>query len=61
VEITNTQFLTENLKGRSNLEGLGADVREVEIRWESVDWIHLAYGRDQWWALLEMVMNLLFP
>jgi hypothetical protein len=25
------------------------DLREKE--WESVDWIHLALDRDQWWAL----------
>jgi hypothetical protein len=29
-----------------------------EIGWESVDWIHLAQDRDQWWALMNMVMNL---
>jgi hypothetical protein len=26
---------------------------------ESVDWIHLAQDMEQWWALLNMVMNLL--
>jgi hypothetical protein len=29
-----------------------------EIVWEVVDWIHLAQERDQWWALVNMVMNL---
>jgi hypothetical protein len=29
-----------------------------EIVWESVDWIHLAQSRDQWWALVNTVMNL---
>jgi len=28
--------------------------------WESVDWIHLAQDRDQWWALVNMIMNLCF-
>jgi hypothetical protein len=28
-----------------------------EIRCEGVDWIHLAQYRDQWWALVNMVMN----
>jgi hypothetical protein len=27
--------------------------------WECVDWIHMAYGRDQWRALLNTVMSLL--
>jgi hypothetical protein len=22
-----------------------------------VDWIHLAYDRDQWWAVVNTVMN----
>jgi hypothetical protein len=29
-----------------------------EIEWECVDWILLAQDRDQWWALVNMVMNL---
>jgi hypothetical protein len=28
---------------------------------EIVDWIHLAYIRIQWWALLNLVMNLWVP
>jgi hypothetical protein len=35
------------------------DVRE--IGWERVDWIHLAQDRDQWRALVNTVMNFLFP
>jgi hypothetical protein len=31
------------------------------IRWDSMDWIHLAEDRDQWRALMSMVMNLLIP
>jgi hypothetical protein len=23
-----------------------------------LDWIHLAQDRDQWWALVNMIMNL---
>jgi hypothetical protein len=30
-----------------------------EIGWEAVDWIHLVVDRDQWWALVNTVMNLL--
>jgi hypothetical protein len=32
-----------------------------EIRWEGVDWTHLSQDRDQWWALVNMVMNLRVP
>jgi hypothetical protein len=35
------------------------DLREVG--WEDVDWIHLTQDRNQWWALVNMVMNLWFP
>jgi hypothetical protein len=29
-----------------------------ERRWDGVNWIHLAQDRDQWRALVNMVMNL---
>jgi len=29
--------------------------------WEGVDWIHLDQDRDQWWAVVNMVMNLQVP
>jgi hypothetical protein len=29
-----------------------------ETGWRSVDWIQLAQNRDQWWAFVNMVMNL---
>jgi hypothetical protein len=32
-----------------------------EIRFEGMDWIHLASDRDRWWALVKMVMNLRVP
>jgi ribosome biogenesis protein Nip4 len=32
-----------------------------EIGWESMDWIHLAQGRDQWWAVVNTVMKLKVP
>jgi hypothetical protein len=32
------------------------DIRE--IRWGGMDWIHLAQDRDQWRALVNMVINL---
>jgi hypothetical protein len=35
------------------------DLREIGSG--SVDWIHLAQGRDQWWALVNTVLNLWVP
>jgi hypothetical protein len=32
-----------------------------EIGWDGVDWIGLAQDRDQWRALVNMVMNLQVP
>jgi hypothetical protein len=32
-----------------------------EIRWEDVDWFHLAQDRDQWRNLANTVVNLRLP
>jgi hypothetical protein len=32
-----------------------------QIRFEGVDLMHLVQDRDQWWDLLNMVMNLRVP
>jgi hypothetical protein len=32
-----------------------------KIGWEGVDWIHHAENRDQWQALVNVVMNLWLP
>jgi len=32
-----------------------------EIWWDGVDWIHLAGDRDQWQAVVSVVMNLQVP
>jgi hypothetical protein len=40
-------------------DNIRIDLRE--IRWEAMDWIHLAQDRDQWRALVNMVMNLRVP
>jgi hypothetical protein len=32
------------------------DLRKINL--ESLDWIHLAQDRDQWWALVNTVMKL---
>jgi hypothetical protein len=29
-----------------------------EIGWEGVDWVHLAQIRNQWWDLVNTVINL---
>jgi hypothetical protein len=28
------------------------------MKWEVMDWIHLAQDRDRWWAFTNTVMNL---
>jgi hypothetical protein len=38
---------------------ISMDLREIE--WEGVDWMHLVQDRDQWWAVVNRVMNLWFP
>jgi len=56
-------FLSEHLQGkrprgtprRQWEDNTKTDLRE--IRWEIVDWIHLAQDRDQRLALTNMVMN----
>jgi len=32
-----------------------------EVVWDDVDWMDMAQDRDQWQALVNMVMNLLVP
>jgi hypothetical protein len=65
-----TVFCLENLKGRDHLEDLHIDGRIIidwigldpwETGWEGVEWMHLAQDRDQWWVLVNMVMNLWVP
>jgi hypothetical protein len=29
--------------------------------WKSVDWMHLAEERDQWWTVVKTVINLRVP
>jgi hypothetical protein len=33
----------------------------IEIEWDGVNWIDLAQDRDQWWGLVNTVMNLRVP
>jgi hypothetical protein len=32
-----------------------------KIGWEGVDWMHLPEDRDQWWDLVNTVMNFPVP
>jgi hypothetical protein len=29
-----------------------------EIGWEVMDWINLAYNRDRWWAVLNIIVDI---
>jgi hypothetical protein len=40
-------------------EHIRVDLREIE--WEGVDWMSLAQDRDQWWTVVNTVMNLQVP
>jgi hypothetical protein len=40
-------------------DSIKMDLREME--WGGMDWIHLAQDRDQWQALVNIVMNLQVP
>jgi hypothetical protein len=50
-------FCLEKLKGRRRRrwkDNIRMDLREVG--WKGVDWIHIYQDRDQWQALVTMVM-----
>jgi hypothetical protein len=62
----NTEFWSEDMKGKHHLGDLGVDGRIVglsikmdikEIGRKDVDWIYLAQYRDRWRALVNTVMN----
>jgi hypothetical protein len=48
----------ENLKGRDHLEFGSIKLDIMAVRWEVVDWIHMAQERDQWRNLVKTVMDL---
>jgi len=35
------------------------DLREIE--WEGVDWMYMTQNMNQWWALVNEIMNLWVP
>jgi hypothetical protein len=55
------------VKVRDHSEDLGIDgniILELMLEkhgWEVVDWMHLAQDRDQWWAVVNTVMNIRVP
>jgi hypothetical protein len=46
-------------RGHRWVDNIKVDLREMG--WDGVDWIDLAQDRDQWRALVNMVMNLWVP
>jgi len=59
-----TQVLAGRLEGMRPL-GRPSDRLEdnikmalQEVGWEGIYWIDLAYNRDRWWALVNVVVNL---
>jgi hypothetical protein len=49
-------------KNRGRFRPVGSDHSLVrEIGWDGVDWIDMAQDRDQWRALVSMVLNLWVP
>jgi hypothetical protein len=66
LEMRNTKVWMENAKGRDHTEDLGVDGKIIlewmlGKQWVGVDWIHLTQRRDQWWAVVNTVMNLRVP
>jgi hypothetical protein len=58
--------LVENLKRRTTRkprrrwkDNIRRELRE--IRWEVMDWIHLAQDREQWLAVVNTAVNLRVP
>jgi hypothetical protein len=45
--------------GRTWMDNVKIDLRE--IGWDGMDWIDLAWDRDQWRAFVNTVMNLRVP
>jgi hypothetical protein len=41
------------------VDNIKMDLRE--IRWDGMDWVDVVQDRDQWRALVNMVMNFFVP
>jgi hypothetical protein len=46
------RICSDNMNIKMDLRGMG---------WVAVDWINLAKDRDQYWALVDTVINIRFP
>jgi len=59
-----TKFWWESLKRRDHCEVLNVNGSMIldwifkEVRWELMDWIHLAWNRNQWWAHVNIIVYL---
>jgi hypothetical protein len=61
------RILVESSEGKRPLgrprhrwvDNIKLDLREIE--WDGMDLINLTQDRDQWWALVNAVMNLQVP
>jgi uncharacterized protein YjcR len=57
------KFFVQSLNGGEHSEDLGVDVKIIlkwilrELGWKVVNWIHLAQDRDQYIAVVNMVVN----
>jgi hypothetical protein len=60
-----TKFWSENLKGRElgrpkrRWEDIRLDFRKTG--WEDVEWMHRTQDKDQWRAVVNIVMNFRVP
>jgi hypothetical protein len=56
---------SQNLKWKDDSENLDVDfsiiLENTLVGWKVVDWTHLARDREQWWALVNTVMNFHVP
>jgi hypothetical protein len=55
-----TKFLSENVEVRDHLRDLDIGILRGTV-FSHVDWIHIAQDTVQWWALVNMAMNLQVP
>jgi hypothetical protein len=60
VEEMLTEFWLGNLKRRNHLGDLGIDGKTV-LTYEGVNWTHVVFASDQWWAVVYVVLNLWVP
>jgi hypothetical protein len=57
-------YLRENLRGRGQAIGLGADIIKLDLKgigWMDMDRTHLVQEMIQWWSLANMAMSYRVP